>query len=214
MADSDDDAAPDEPVIGGGAKPGISLNIGGGKSSSFREESAEIAGGEVTLLIKNEEGKEVSSSVRSTLPAPDPHAAPAAPTPYLLLTTQFAVGFTVEAVKALCKKLFDLGEEKPITVCAPVCSRAMEPPAAHMVSVRRLSVFPGSRAASGRHAHDGPNVAERLRRDQAGRDGCDRHEAQMRSRHTRARGPIRGTGRLRSSLSRSGRSVTAGRPKV
>ena len=118
MADSDDDAAPDEPVIGGGAKPGISLNIGGGKSSSFREESAEIAGGEVTLLIKNEEGKEVSSSVRSTLPAPDPHAAPAAPTPYLLLTTQFAVGFTVEAVKALCKKLFDLGEEKPITVCA------------------------------------------------------------------------------------------------
>ena len=129
IEDDDDDAAPDEPVIGGGAKPGISLKIASTSASGgelFRAESAEIAGGDVTLLIKNEEGKEVSSSV--SLPAPDPHAAPSSPThagksptPSFPLCAQFDVGFTVEAVKALCKKLFELGDEQLISVRATPC---------------------------------------------------------------------------------------------
>ena len=41
-----------------------------------------------------------------------------------------------DATKALCKKLFELGEEKPITVRSTPSARVMKPPATHVVSVR------------------------------------------------------------------------------
>ena len=125
---SDDDAAPEEPSLESSASPSIrmSLNMGSLTSSGsnlFKEEDAAIKGGEVTLNFTDEAaGKEFRLNVRRQMPPhahPDPHSSLTSGLPPRPIPSQFAVGQTVEFVKAKIKdewERLDVGADAPVEV--------------------------------------------------------------------------------------------------
>ena len=121
-------AAPEEPSLESSASPSIrmSLNMGSLTSSGsnlFKEEDAAIKGGEVTLNFTDEAaGKEFRLNVRRQMPPhahPDPHSSLTSGLPPRPIPSQFAVGQTVEFVKAKIKdewERLDVGADAPVEV--------------------------------------------------------------------------------------------------
>ena len=122
---SDDDAAPEQPLEepspGGSGGLRMSLRMGGLTSGSqlFKEEDAAIKGGEVTLNFTDEDaGKEFQLNARAT-PGATPCAQLDTHTSSHPTWWQFAVGLTVEFVKAKIMEEWErleLGADAPVEV--------------------------------------------------------------------------------------------------
>ena len=157
------------------ASPSIrmSLNMGSLTSSGsnlFKEEDAAIKGGEVTLNFTDEAaGKEFRLNVRRQMPPhahPDPHSSLTSGLPPRPIPPQFAVGQTVEFVKAKIKdewERLDVGADAPVEVRMSCRTRPSSERPGHTrpPPKMRARCATGCRAGLRRHGYDGPDVPKR-----------------------------------------------------